>query len=142
MSYTPQKDSSEHHASGPAYEALRDDMTAHIKDAFAPRENVYVCRKCGGHTGTVDIDKGVTPFMIDCRASGCEGDCDGMAYSSFYPKGPRPPHIAAPAWEWYRPTLAFAQDEERKYPGSLYHFEQGGLWLRARATPSPAPTKT
>src|SRR3974377_965449 len=33
-------------------------------------ENVYTCRKCGGHTVTVDRDEGVTPFMIGCRESG------------------------------------------------------------------------
>lgn len=37
-----------------------------------PRINVYVCRKCGGHTVTVDVDDGVTPFMIGCHAKESE----------------------------------------------------------------------
>lgn len=28
------------------------------------RINVYICEKCGGHTTTVDVDEGVTPFMM------------------------------------------------------------------------------
>ena len=39
--------------------------------------NVYVCQKCGGLTVTVDVDEGVTPFMLGCRATGKESDCDG-----------------------------------------------------------------
>lgn len=62
-----------------------------------PRENVYTCLKCRGFTVTLDVDEGVTSFMLNCRASGREGDCDGMAVSAMYPKGPRPPHIPEPA---------------------------------------------
>jgi len=33
-------------------------------DKTAPRENVYTCPKCHGHTVTVDVDEGVTPLTI------------------------------------------------------------------------------
>lgn len=100
------------------------------------RINVYVCQTCGGYTVTIDVDEGVTPFMIGCRASGEERECKGVAHSSFYPKGPRPPHIPEPAWEWYRMTDAEARRQEKKYPGSWHHHEQGGLWIRKRAVSS------
>lgn len=93
------------------------------------RENVYVCEQCGGFTVTVDIDDGVTPFMLGCRALGEEGLCEGLAYSELYPPGPRPPHIPAPAWEWYKPT---AQELKASTPGMQAHAAQGGLFLRKR----------
>lgn len=97
--------------------------------SFKNRENVYTCQKCGGMTVTVDIDEGVTPFMLNCRASGKEGDCDGGAYSAFYPEGPRPAHIPSPAWEWYKPDvleLANTSHEMRD------HANRGGLFIRKR----------
>lgn len=127
-----------------------------------PRINVYTCRECGGHTVTVDVDEGVTPFMIRCRA-GKEVDaadagilrynqaleeygirirprptvkrgCHGMAYSSFYPRGPKPPHIGEPAWEWYKPTDAdlAANYEGDVLEGMREHVGKGGLDLRRR----------
>lgn len=95
--------------------------------------NVYVCQKCGGYTVTIDIDEGVTPFMLGCRASGKERECNGMATSSFYPKGPRPAHIPEPAWEWYRATDAEARKIDKRARGSWQHHQQGGLFLRKRA---------
>ena len=97
------------------------------EDSLKGRENVYTCDKCGGYTVTRDVDDGVTPFMIGCRSSGKEGDCDGKAYSSFYPKGPRPARIPAPSWEWYKPSDA----EVSAMPESWRdHFRRGGLNLR------------
>lgn len=96
------------------------------------RENVYTCAKCGGYTVTVDLDEGTTPFMIGCRASGRERECDGLASSAFYPPGPRPAHIPPAAWEWYRPTRQQAKRLDRKWPGMLDHVARGGLHLRPR----------
>jgi len=93
------------------------------------RENVYVCQKCGGLTVTVDIDEGVTPFMLKCRASGKEGDCDGFAQSSFYPSGPRPPHIPSPSWEWFKPT---GKDYKKLSRAMKEHVDAGGLDIRRR----------
>jgi hypothetical protein len=93
------------------------------------RENVYTCQKCGGFTVTVDVDEGVTPFMLRCRASGREGDCDGTAYSAMYPEGPRPKHIPPPAWEWFKPTGS----EYRKLSAAMKeHVDRGGLDIRKR----------
>ena len=97
------------------------------------RENVYTCQKCGGLTVTIDIDEGTTPFMIRCRAKDVFAlavpYCDGQAVSSFYPKGPRPAHIPAPEWEWYRPD----DDETSKQNAATKeHIERGGLLLRRR----------
>lgn len=90
-------------------------------------ENVYTCRVCHGYTVTVDRDEGVTPFLLDCRASGKWGDCSGQAESAFYPKGPRPLHIPAPAWEWYKPEA----DEYKWLSGAIKeHVDQGGLLIR------------
>ena len=117
---------------------------------FVERENVYTCQKCGGYTVTVDVEEGVTPFMIICRAKPKVGamdkilrdggiiirkrhkdefECDGEAHSAFYPKGPRPMHIPAPAWEWYKPI----GDAYKKLSVAMKeHVDQGGLDLRVK----------
>ncbi|HUD74796.1 MAG TPA: hypothetical protein VMQ76_06965 [Terracidiphilus sp.] len=106
---------------------MRKAVKVDIPGTFITRENVYTCQKCGGLTVTVDIDEGVTPFMIGCRASGNETDCNGDAYSAFYPKGPRPPHIPKPSWEWYKPS----DKEVNSFPESWRdHYRKGGLHLR------------
>lgn len=88
------------------------------------RENVYTCQTCGGHTTTIDLDEGVTPFMIGCRAKkGCHGD----AYSAFYPKGPRPAHIPAPSHEWYKPV---GEELASMSEAMQEHVAKGGLNLR------------
>jgi hypothetical protein len=105
-----------------------------------PRINVYTCQVCGKHSVTVDVDKGVTQSMIGCRAqNGSRRKCIGMAYSSFYPRGPKPAHIGEPQWEWYKPT-----DEQLKahYSGGLLeqmreHVAKGGLDLRGRTKAVP-----
>ena len=105
-----------------------------------PRENVYTCQKCGRYTVTVDVDEGVTPFMIQCRAQdGPPRRCTGMAHSNFYPKGPRPKHIGPPQWEFYKPTDA---ELRVKYKGDLLeqmreHVSKGGLDLRRRTKKTP-----
>jgi hypothetical protein len=98
-----------------------------------PRINVYVCQECHGNTVTVDVDVGVTPFFLGCKKLGC----NGMAQSSFYPKGPKPAHIPNPDWEWYKPTLKQAKRKESKYPGTLDHVQRGGLLLRQRTGRAP-----
>ena len=96
------------------------------KDVAPNRINVYVCRKCGGNTVTIDIHEGVTPFLLRCRATGREGDCDGMAQSSFY--RPEMEH-ASPAWEWFKPVGS----EYRKLNRDMReHVDKGGLDIRRR----------
>lgn len=109
-----------------------------------PKENVYVC-EFGCFNVTVDVDHGVTPFMIDCQFTGRpdrplnpkyseNGKCSGMAQSCFYPREPRPPHIPAPTHEWYKPT------EEEMVPlmgAEKEHVRRGGLLLRPRTGKEP-----
>jgi hypothetical protein len=115
-----------------------------------PRINVYICQLCGGHTVTVDVDEGVTPFMIKCRKdvprrfgprgkASIKTSCPGSAYSSFYPRGPRPAHIGEPAWEWYKPTDAelVALYRGDILEGMREHVSKGGLDLRRRTTREP-----
>lgn len=110
-----------------------------------PRLNVYVCEyHC--HTVTVDVDHGVTPFMIKCRAksrpdrplkprlTGPDGECIGTAQSSFYPKVPKPPWIKDPEWEWYKPA---AEEIPKLGRGERDHVEQGGLLMRPRTDAEP-----
>lgn len=81
--------------------------------------NRYVCQNCEAVHGTINLNTGVTPFMIGCQA-GCN---DGMAQSSMYtlPKG-----VTGAGWCWYRPNplhfmlLDMAQQE---------HILRGGLIL-------------
>lgn len=86
------------------------------------RINCYTCAQ-GHQTVTIDVDTGVTPFILDCKTDGCEE----MAQSSFYQP---PPDCGEPKWEWYKPTTAKAQREDQKYPGMLDHAKHGGLFLR------------
>ena len=117
-----------------------------------PRLNVYVCEyNC--LTVTVDVDEGVTPFMIGCRSRSRpdrpikeefltkDGFCKGSANSRFYPKVPKPPHIKDPEWEWYKPTELEIEAEivgnERQRENILEHWRRGGLFLRPRTDKQP-----
>lgn len=81
--------------------------------------NVYTCQSCGKHTTTVDVDLGVTPFMIQCP------HCKDHAQSACYPKArPIPQWVPAPTHEWYRP-------EPGTYnPINEPHVSKGGLLMR------------
>lgn len=102
------------------------------------RLNLYICQH-GCHNVTVDVDRGVTPFMIPCQFTGREdrplnpalsvdGKCIGMAQSQFYPRNlPEGIPYPVPTHEWYRPTTL-----EGLTPGEFDHVEQGGLLLSKR----------
>jgi hypothetical protein len=88
------------------------------------RKNWYWCSKCRGWTVTVDLEGGVTPFMINCRA---REDCTNMTTSMLYPEIPPPGAPTEPSWEWYRPTRA----QLMSLPFELQeHVKQGGLLVR------------
>lgn len=106
-----------------------------MSDLLIGRENVYVCPECNGYTVTIDVDEGVTPFLLKCRAKG-DGMCTGMAVSSCYPKGPRPTNMPAPAWEWYKPK---GMDYQKLSSEMKRHVDKGGLYIRARAAPAATP---
>ena len=89
---------------------------------MSDRVNIYDCPECSGQTVTVDRDKGVTPFLLLCRVC-----VKGIARSRFYRV---PDDHPEPTHEWYKPTKAQAKRQERKYPGSYHHWEQGGLSIR------------
>jgi hypothetical protein len=106
---------------------LRDPIKLDMAQPVAAppnRINVWTCQKCCGYTVCIDIHEGVTPFMIGCRASGREGDCDGMAYSNFY-RVTR--DFGTPQWEWFKPVGS----EYRKLNRDMReHIDRGGLDIR------------
>lgn len=93
------------------------------------RWNAWVCEVCHEATVCVDVDEGVTPFMLRCRAT--EG-CEGMATSRFYPNEAIPPLM--PRWEWYKPgriRRLFLSRWVRE------HVKKGGLVIRPRTRRRP-----
>jgi len=85
------------------------------------KKNGYICQECGGRIVTIDIDEGVTPFMLACRAK--EG-CKGMMFSCFYSI----PQMLPAQYEWFMPESYEGYDE-----AMIAHFEQGGLDIRTAA---------
>lgn len=104
--------------------------------SFQGRYNVYECPD-GHKTVTRDIDEGVTPFLLGCRASGDTTACNLMAQSQFYPEY-LPPSLLQQyeqfGWEWYQPSLKWTR---RQGPETLDHVQRGGLVLRRHAPTSP-----
>ncbi|WP_407155192.1 hypothetical protein [Bradyrhizobium sp. STM 3557] len=88
-------------------------------EGFKGKKNIYVCEKCRGHVVTVDVDAGVTPFMIACEAV---EKCSGMMKSSMYRVFDQ--DIGA-SHEWYRPSIATSLSG-----ATLDHVMKGGLLLR------------
>lgn len=86
---------------------------------FKGRKNIYTCEECGGHIVTVDLEEGVTPFMVGCRAT--EG-CEGMMKSSMYRVFDQ---TMATDHEWYKPGINQALST-----GEADHVNNGGLLLR------------
>lgn len=82
------------------------------------RKNLYTCDTCRGEVVTIDTDKGVTPFMISCRAT---RGCPGFMQSSFYHCDP----ARVAQFEWYRPETIDGLDS-----WSQAHVRKGGLLLR------------
>ena len=81
-------------------------------------KNRYVCKKCGGAVITVNVDDGVTPFMMLCRAT---RGCDGDMHSSFYDA----PQELPAQFEWFKPASLKGYSPEMKE-----HIKKGGLDLR------------
>ena len=61
--------------------------------------NVYHCETCGGDTVTVNLDAGVTPMFLRCRAKPVYAPCEGTAVS----RGYRVPQDLVPTHGWYSP---------------------------------------
>lgn len=112
-----------------------------------PRINVYVCQY-GCQLVTVDVDKGVTPFMIKCRRKPTlerpikrdylteDGTCAGTMKSSMYPQGPKPPGIGEPTMEWYRPDEYEINKMEEKLK-RYFTENKEALYLRDRTDAEP-----
>ena len=81
------------------------------------RINQYTCWECGERIITVDIDEGVTPAMLACRAT---DECGGTMHSHRYQVEGNP----TPTYEWYKEKGRIKDQEMRKY------IERGGLVLR------------
>jgi hypothetical protein len=97
------------------------------------KKNAYQCRKCGKYTITVDVDEGVTPMLLGCRADGSlEPTCEGQAVSMFYPPEPWPDDVPTePQFEWFRPTGA---EYDALSPEMKEHVDKGGLDLRVKVS--------
>lgn len=109
-----------------------------------PKINIYQCQY-GCLNVTVDVDEGVTPFMIGCEFTGRidrplnpffakDGKCIGNATSCFYPTGPKPSNIGEPTHEWYKPEK---KEYEKLHKLEIEHVERGGLLLRPRTDKEP-----
>lgn len=109
-----------------------------------PRFNNYRCQY-GCLNVTVDVDNGVTPYMIKCTSiskpgrklvpelTGKDGECVGMATSSMYPTEGIPANLKA-TYEWYKPS----QEEMLKlHEQQKEHVSKGGLLLRLRTERDP-----
>lgn len=83
--------------------------------------NMYVCDTCFGHIITLQIDKGVPPYLVGCLAT---LNCRGMMQSSLnrvYDQRVRAD------FEWHKPTA----EEVASYPeDARQHIAQNGLTLR------------
>lgn len=125
-------------------------------------KNAYWCPECHGYVVTIDVDQGVTPMFLACRAKGEPSnplnDCTGQMHSMMYPEEPWPDEDGygdriptEPTWEWYRPTSiadrvrhaavagAYARPgrprRHRQLTETEEHVAKGGLLLRPRETP-------
>lgn len=132
---------------GPGLEAAKNKLIADLNSGAIKRElaaeagkrpdgrerkNIYQCQTCLGLICTVDRDKGVTPFMIDCKVT---ADCKGPMQSSFYMVHP----MVVPTFEWFRPTSEELADICESLDGPraalrkaayVDHVNRGGLILR------------
>ncbi len=80
----------------------------------------YVCKRCGSHLYTTYIDKGVTPFVIQCRRC----SLGTMMHDKTFRKETVPPYIVV--FGWYRPTL---EQTLKMSEAAIHHVLQGGLFL-------------
>lgn len=95
------------------------------------KKNAYFCDKCLNYIVTIDIDVGVTPMFLACRAT---EDCPGTMVSMMYPDEPWPERDPGgreiptePNFEWFKPSLKNAR---RRGPEMYDHVRRGGLDIR------------
>lgn len=90
------------------------------------RKNKYTCQECKRYVVTIDVDEGVTPFMMGCPFI----DCVGMMHSSFY----NVDVDDEPSFEWYKPDEAEIAKLESN---TRDHVERGGLLRRKKKGAEP-----
>lgn len=89
------------------------------------KKNAYICKECNRFIVTVDVDDGVTPFMIKCRA---KPDCPGTMYSRCY----QIDQTLRPTFEWYAPDKEEIERLKADGQGQVVrdHIKRGGLMIR------------
>ena len=92
--------------------------------------NIYTCDVCFEHIVSVDLDEGVSPFMINCQVTdGCKGYMESSIYH-VYDQRMRPDIV------WYRPT----EKEQAKMSQAMRdHITHGGLDMRPMTKEDPWP---
>lgn len=100
---------------------------ANDNPTFQGKKNIYTCDACNGHIVTVDKDHGVTPFLIECKATAF---CQGRMKSSFYRVFDQDMRAD---YEWYKPKA-----HEVIKPHLQHHVDQGGLLLRKASSTAPS----
>ncbi|MBC9005161.1 hypothetical protein [Micromonospora aurantiaca (nom. illeg.)] len=106
-----------------------DTRPAGVTALYKGRLNAYRCPACQSCTVTIDVDAGVTPSTLACRAT---DSCEGTAFSLGYPIPEAWPAgvTTQPAWEWYRPGERQLSRLRRRDPEAYEHVVKGGLLLR------------
>lgn len=106
---------------------------------FKPRFNYYRCDTCRGVYTTVDVHRGTTPMLLNCRLG-----CGGVMQSAFYPHPEDWPVTVSRIAdaEWYKPTLTEQKKMRRKARGLYDHVRLGGLILRPAGLQIPFPHAT
>lgn len=84
------------------------------------KRNSYQCTTCRGIVFTEDRDEGVTPFMLDCRAT---EECHGDMHSAFY-RLPEQAALVRPHYVWRKPT---SEEYAAMSKDMKFHIDQGGL---------------
>ena len=79
-------------------------------------KNGYSCDNCKQRIVTINLEDGVTYFMIPCTTPLCRGAMKSHFYAI--------PQTEEPTHEWFKPSLRSAVDKE--------HVKNGGLELRKR----------
>lgn len=88
-----------------------------------PRINIYVC-EYACETVAVDVDKGVAPWQIRCKATGkrkiCDenGQCTGTARASNYPTDFEFAYVNKIKWELGLPTAEEIEAMVKENPAS------------------------
>ena len=90
---------------------------------YKGKKNSYRCETCNGVIVTVDVDDGVTPFLLSCKVT---PGCIGMMKSNFY----RIDQSATAEYEWFKPVSLKGYSA-----GMKQHIKMGGLDLRKVAPP-------